>query len=225
MVALGYTAGNAKSFNFWKMALLTLFILPFVDQFGYGKAELLTMLVAFFIGFFLPYAHVLEGLSGALSDAINSIRYRSAYEDIRRKEEEIDELRRKYEQAQQESNSAQQESEQARRREESKQYRQSQQKQQKSDSHQQHSKQQESGEGQQQNKSSSTRSNYLRMLSLDPDSKNYNYADIKKAYRRQASKYHPDKHHGKPAHEVKEMNDHFREVKEAYEWLALHDSV
>jgi len=43
---------------------------------------------------------------------------------------------------------------------------------------------------------------------------------IKKAYRRAAAKYHPDKHHDKDEKEIKENESKFKEIKLAYEVLA-----
>jgi len=42
---------------------------------------------------------------------------------------------------------------------------------------------------------------------------------VKKAYRRAAAKYHPDKHHGKDETEIKENESKFKEIKLAYEVL------
>jgi len=44
--------------------------------------------------------------------------------------------------------------------------------------------------------------------------------DIKKAYRRAAARYHPDKHHDKDETEIKENESKFKEIKLAYEVLA-----
>ncbi len=62
------------------------------------------------------------------------------------------------------------------------------------------------------------RGGYLEKLGLDPDGE-YTQAEIKKAYRRQANKYHPDRHMGKSEAEIKAMNEKFAEIKRAYEWL------
>ena len=66
------------------------------------------------------------------------------------------------------------------------------------------------------------RRHYLSILGLDPY-KHYSYQDIKKAYRRQAKQYHPDKHHHKGKNTWQEMNERFREIKEAYEWLGVYE--
>lgn len=232
LVGFGYAAGSAQSFNIWKLLLLGLFILPFISAFNLSKPHLFTMLGAFLFGYFLPYVHVLQFIGDGLSNLINAIRYRSAYDDIRRKEEEVENLRRKYEQAEREANKAKQDYERERRRQQSEQYRQSQQQQKKKSSS--GSKQQSSaGAGSQrrqqshteQNRSKpsneSTKSQYLRILGLDPNG-SYSYAEIKKAYRRQASKYHPDKHSGKSESFIKEMNERFKEIQKAYEWLSLN---
>jgi DNA mismatch repair ATPase MutL len=238
LVGFGYAAGNAQSFNIWKLLLLGLFIVPFISAFNLSKPHLFTMLGAFLFGYFLPYVHVLQFIGDGLSNLINAIRYRSAYDDIRRKEEEVERLRRKYEEAQREANKAKQDYERERRRQQSEQYRQNQ-KQQKNNQSSSGSKKQErqssSGTGKQRQRQNSyshthqnstppgesTKNKFLRILGLDPDG-DYSYADIKKAYRRQASKYHPDKHSGKSESFIKEMNERFKEIKEAYEWLGVY---
>ncbi|MCW8830972.1 MAG: J domain-containing protein [Gammaproteobacteria bacterium] len=210
MVAFGYIAGNSKNFNFAKMALLGLFLIPFITEFNYGKAQLLTMLVAFIIGYLLPYAHILEGLGDSISDAINALRYRDAYEDIRRKEAEVEEMRRQYEQTQREGNRQKQEQAQQRRQEQSQDYREKQQRKKKSE---------QTNNKHQSTYQDSTMGRYHMILGLDPDKK-YSFDDIKKAYRRKASKYHPDKYHGKSS--WGEMNEKFKEISAAYQWLAIN---
>ncbi len=221
MVTFGYIAGNSHSFNFWKTAMLSIFLIPFVVQFNLGKPHLITMLVGFIFGYILPYAHLLEGLRDAISDFINAIRYKDAYEEIRRKEEEVENLRRQYEEAQRRSNQNQYREEQQRRQEQSQQHRKSQenQEQRKEESSQKHKKKQQKSQSSTNSGSTSTRSRYLVILGLDPE-KQYDYKEIKKAYRRQANKYHPDKHQGKPDAEMKEMTKRFQEVQTAFEWLA-----
>lgn len=224
MVTFGYIAGNSPNFNFWKTAMLSIFLIPFVVQFNLGKPHLITMLVAFIFGYILPYAHILEGLRDALSDFINAIRYKDAYEEIKRKEEEVEELRRQYEEAQKRSNRGQHQEEQQRRQEQSRQYRKSQEQQQeKADSSHQKQEKQQSNQSHQNSSSgsTSTRNRYLMILGLEPD-KQYSYKEIKKAYRRQANRYHPDKHQGKPDSEIKEMTKKFQEVQGAFEWLGVN---
>jgi len=228
MIVFGYIAGNSRSFNIWKLLLLGMILVPFINAANMGRPQLFTMLGAFIAGYFLPYSHMLEGLGSSLSDLINALRYRDAYEDIRRKEEEVEELRRKYEQAQQETNREKREQERQRRQEQSQEYRKSQQSdkqssgQQKTDEQKsQHEYRQQKKHSQQSSGSDSRKSKYLSILGLDPDG-TYSYADIKKAYRRQATKYHPDKHHNKGESVWKEMNERFKEVKEAYEILGVY---
>ncbi|MCU7880014.1 MAG: DnaJ domain-containing protein [Candidatus Thiodiazotropha sp. (ex Lucinoma aequizonata)] len=171
---------------------------------------------------------MLDGFGESLSDLINSVRYRDAYEDIRRKEEEVEELRRKYEQAEREANSGRQEQERQRRKQQSQDYRKSQKKDKNQSSGQhktddqksQYEYQQKTDDSHQTSNTDSSKGKYLSILGLDPDG-TYSYADIKKAYRRQASKHHPDKHHNKGESVWKEMNERFKEIKEAYEWLGL----
>ncbi|MBF0264119.1 MAG: hypothetical protein HQL46_02525 [Gammaproteobacteria bacterium] len=63
MVALGYTAGNARNFNFWKFVLLALITVPMMLQFNMGETHLFVMVGAFIFGFLLPHAHILRGLA------------------------------------------------------------------------------------------------------------------------------------------------------------------
>ncbi len=62
------------------------------------------------------------------------------------------------------------------------------------------------------------RDGYLATLGLAPD-REYTQEEIKKAYRRQANKYHPDRHMGKSEAEMQVINERFSEIKRAYEWL------
>ncbi len=103
MIVFGYITGNSRSFNVWKLLLLGIALLPFVDLANMGRPQLFTMLRAFLLGYLLPYADMLKGVGEGLSNVINALRYRSAYDDIRRKEEEVEALRRHYEQAQREA--------------------------------------------------------------------------------------------------------------------------
>lgn len=176
----------------------------------------MVMLVSFLIGYFLPYSYLLRPLSEGLSDLINNIRYRDAYEDIRRREEEIEELRKKYEKDQSRSKANDERKEHARqkRQREYEGFRQRQ------DSGNDE-KESQSGQSDTQEftrSPDSRRNHYLRVLGLDPD-REYSQTDIKKAFRRMAAKYHPDKHQGKPDAVMREMEARFREVVEAFEWL------
>jgi len=228
MVAIGYTVGNAKNFNFWKFVLIALITLPMISQFNSGETYLFVMIGGFVVGFLLPHAYVLRGFSGSISDFINAIRYHDAYEDIKRKEEEVEELRRKYEQAQREKNQSKFNDEQAKRREDSKRYRdQQKQEQQTEDSSQ--NQQQDEPFSDKSNQSKQTSSNiqesikqdYLNLLGLKPK-KNYSHQEIKKAYRRMANKVHPDKHPHASESEKQRMAEKFKEINEAYKWLGVY---
>jgi len=221
MIVFGYIASNSRSFNVWKLLLLGMILVPFISAANMGRPQLFTMLGAFLVGYLLPYAHILDGLGESLSHLINAVRYRDAYEDIKRKEEEVEELRRKYEQAEREANSSKQKQERQRRQQQSDQFRQRQ------NNEKSHSSQNTDNKNNQKSsekhsysaKAETRQQKYQRILNLDP-SGYYNYKEIKKAYRQQASKYHPDKHHGKP--EWSEMNERFKEIQEAYVWLGVN---
>ena len=66
----------------------------------------------------------------------------------------------------------------------------------------------------------SDKKDYYELLGL---SKTASKDDIKKSYRKLASKYHPDKLSGKSDEEVKESEQMFKQVKEAYEVLSNAD--
>ena len=218
-LAFGYIAGNTQKLGFWKIVLLCLLLIPFAVELNWGKAHLLTMLITFIIGYLLPHARGLEGLGEALSRVINSFRYKDAYEEIKRKEAEVEALRRQYEQAQREANQDEQEEARERRRKQSRQHRQSQQGENGNPNHNHNHKQKTKDYSVDDHP---LRRHYLSILGLDPY-KHYSYQDIKKAYRRQAKQYHPDKHHHKGKNTWQEMNERFREIKEAYEWLGVYE--
>lgn len=213
MFSLGYIAQNVRQFNFWKFLILFFLIMVFFNSFGFSKEHLITMFVAFFMGYLLPHASVLRGIGEHLSDFINAIRYKDAWEDIKRKEAEVEELREKYKQARAEANREKQEQARRNRQQQSQNFRQKQ-------KEQKHKSENNNSSNEKSQKSSSSyespRDRYLKILGLELG-KEYSFAEIKKAYRRQASKYHPDKHHGKPNY--KEMEERFKKVQEAFERL------
>jgi len=62
--------------------------------------------------------------------------------------------------------------------------------------------------------------NSFAVLGLDAKKENeYKIADIKKAHRKLALQWHPDKQSGKSDTEVKAAEEKFREIQEAYEKL------
>jgi DnaJ family protein C protein 7 len=63
----------------------------------------------------------------------------------------------------------------------------------------------------------SKRKNYYKILAIE---KNVDEAEIKKAYRRKAVEWHPDKHNTKSEEEVKEAERMFKDVGEAYAILS-----
>ncbi len=218
LVAVGYAVGNTRSFSLWKLFLVLACMIPFVIEFNIGRGHLIFMFVSFMTGLLLPYAHLLEGFSESISDAINAIRYKDAYEHIRRKEAEVEELRRKYSQDQRENMHEERNREEAKRKEQSNQYRQ-----QNREKKEEESKQNKSTGSDQKKQSSgreSKKDKYLKILGLDPN-RNYSYSEIKKAYQRKASKVHPDRYQNKDKRIWEEMNELFKLVNEAYEWLGI----
>ena len=213
-MGFGYAAGNSRNFGFFKLVLLLVFIVPFMISLSISKTHSMVMLVSFLVGYFLPYSYLLRPLSEGLSDFVNNIRYRDAYDDIRKKEEEIEELRRKYEKDQSRSKANDERKEEARqkRQRDYENFRQRQ-----GNSGDGDESQSEQSNTQEFTKSPDARRNhYLKVLGLEPN-REYSQAEIKKAFRRMAAKYHPDKHQGKSDAVVREMEARFREVVEAFE--------
>jgi len=226
MVAFGYAAGNAQNFNKWKLALLALILIPFFNEFNFGKAHLITILGAFLVGYLLPYAYLLEGFGEAISDAINAFRYRDAWEDIKRKEAEVEKLRGEYEKARKQENGQKREQEFQKRKQQSQEYRKSQQG--KSEQKQQSSEEQKSKQEREQQSSQqharSTKEKYLRVLGLDPD-KEYTLNDIKKAFRKLIKEHHPDPNKSNNADDLtREKTKKTQEINETFGWLGKHVS-
>lgn len=216
LVAFGYAVGNSKNFSIWKFALVLFFMIPFVVQFNYGKAHFAIMFISFMVGILLPHANLLAGFFETISNAINSIRYKDAYADIKRKEKEVEELRRKYEQDRRNQNYEEFQKERARRSKESQQHREREKTQKENRNH---SKQKKSN--QEDSSNESIRKKYLKILGLDPNG-SYSFRDYKAAYRKQASKYHPDKHVHREESFIKDTTKIFQKIMEAFEWLGAN---
>ena len=99
-MAFGYITGNTRQLNALKLGILAVVIWLFVSQFNHSKAHFLVMLGLFLMGFLLPHAHLMEGFGRSLSNAINAIRYRSAYDELKRKEAELEAMRQQFASAQ-----------------------------------------------------------------------------------------------------------------------------
>lgn len=116
LMGFGYAAGNSRQLNGWKVGLILIVVLIFLEHFNHGKAALFVMLGAFLVGYLLPHANALEGFGTSVSNAINHLRYRNAYADIQRELKKAEELRREYEKMQKDQLREQAEAERARRR-------------------------------------------------------------------------------------------------------------
>lgn len=155
--------------------------------------------------------------AGNLGDALFALRYRSAYEDIRRREREIEERERRLREAEQRH--AYQQQEHGHRahtgwQQEAKGFRQ------KAERHKSGARQQDAAGGQEQDQQGRTshfssppqsdlRDKHLRALGLKPG-RSYSSDEIKRAFRRKVMKVHPDAG-GSQAELI--------EVVSAYEWL------
>lgn len=211
LIAIGYAAGNARKLNFWHILLILFVIGFFVSEFDGDKPMIYTLLGSLLFGYLLPQAGALKGFGESISEFINNIRYRSAYEDIRRKEEEVEELRKRYEQERRD-NQRNEEYEQAkqRRKQESENFRKRSQEKQSSSNHESSSSEHPTA--------NETRKKHLRTLKLDPE-RGYSEKEIKQAFRRQANKCHPDKFAGQSEEVIKKAQREFCAVSEAFERL------
>ncbi len=227
MFSFGFIVQRTRALGFWQFIVIAFLLIVFLTIFGFTKNHLLVMFLSFFVGYLLPYASVLRGVGEAISNLINSIRYRDAYAEIKRKEAEIEELRRQYEDAKAGAweNRESQERERQKRQKEAEGFRQkkarSEEKQASASGSSQSSSGSSGSQGSGQHsytRGASARERYLKTLGLDPNG-SYTLSDIKKAFREKAMEAHPDRHHGKSEDVIREMEERFREIKNAFEGL------
>jgi DnaJ domain len=165
---------------------------------------------AFVLGFLFKHSYLYLSIfrwARSLGDVVFAVRYRRAFEDIRKREAELEELERQLRQKAREQSKNQQSDEQRKWREQAR-------------ARQQQGAGSSSGGGGSERQSrqerpsgaseSSPRGQYLKVMGLDP-SKNYSKDELKKAYRRRAKETHPDTGGSDAA---------FRKVSVAYEWLS-----
>jgi uncharacterized membrane protein (DUF106 family) len=251
MSAVGYLATHTRDFNIWKLGLLAFIVGPIITSLDDIEGAIWVAVISFFVGYLLPHAHILQDFFSAISSLINSIRYRNdkrmidvKQEELRRKEEELyrreeelEKLRREYEEAMRDARQSQREYEEARSRYEhqsghsggEEQQKQQRQKQQESSEQKHRSKQRSRSDSKSKSKSrsssysgsKSTRTTHLETLGLDPSTQ-YTTDQIKKWQRKLASKYHPDKHHGKSEEEIRRLTEEMQKINEAADWLKKH---
>ncbi|HAW51758.1 MAG TPA: hypothetical protein DCX54_05425 [Flavobacteriales bacterium] len=231
MSGVGYMATHTRNFNIWKMGLLAFVAAPIVMNLNDSKAAIWITVIFFFAGFMLPHAHIFDGFLNAISKAINGFRFRderrhieSQKEELRRKEEELrrreaelERLRREYEEAMhrtRHSHYSHNDSSSHRPGGERKQNK------------QQRSDEEKSGHGAKNNSSSNNwtktnnpqRAAQLETLGLDPN-KVYSSKEISRWVRNLASKYHPDRHHGKNEDEIRRLTEKMKKINAASDWL------
>lgn len=286
LFAFGFAVGNARKLDAGKIIVLMIVLAMIISQFAKNDSYTAVMMVGFVAGFLLPYLPDMGGIGERLSEIINQVRYRDAYEDIKRKEEEVEALREELqrerqrqnaektrerrerqraegetqrEQAQQSkkgsrneksrdrtgrqrasSNPRVEKTEEPRKKRSDKQQsakgtgagqqqqrkrsQQNQNNQSSRDNQQRQSQSRTNGQNSSQataKKPTGIRARHLETLGLDPSGE-HTYAEIKKAYRRMAVKYHPDKHQTKSQQVIDEMTERFKAVQLAYQWLAAN---
>jgi hypothetical protein len=208
---VGWLYGKlTRNIGFWKLIFLV-----------YFGAYLLAMLAnadplivwGFILGILANHSYLYARVfswARNLGDVFFALRYRRAFEDIRRREQELEERERQFQALARAQARAQGESAQQKQWKEQAQARRGQQSGTSSGStgtRQEHTSQPNSS-------GSSTRdglkAQYLRTMGLDPQ-KSHSKDDLKRAYRRRAKETHPD---------LGGSSDAFRDVSSAYEWLA-----
>ncbi len=230
LMGLGYVVATAERLNFWKVLLLLLVLVPFVTAFNSSKAHLYTMIAAFLFGLLFPR---LRGYGFSLS--FPRVNVAKLWQGLKPKPQENNQ-QDQFNQEKREKKRQQREQAYQKRKRESEQFRRSQAEKNKQQQSKQHSDKQEKidqeksqqSHQEQYNEQDNTdfnnrlrqiiRANYLEILELSANGV-YSQDDIKKAYRKQANKYHPDRHQGKDEATIQSMSDKFAEVKKAYEWL------
>ena len=178
---------------------------------------------AFLLGVLANHGYLFLGaLSWArdLSDIVFALRYRRAFEDIRRREEELAEREREFARRARAEARTQAESTQQRQWREQAQARRSgaprnntnEQSARESGAHQKQTSHQNSSSGSGGSTRNGLRAQYLRTMGLDPHG-NYSASELKRAYRTRAKKTHPDTGGSSGA---------FQEMNGAYEWLVAN---
>lgn len=214
---IGYTISEAKNINFWKL-------LPavFVLYLFFGEAKQASMLisgVAFSIGYALPHVSIFAGIANSVSIFIDKVRYKSEFDELKRKQKEAEDAKAQYERAHEETKNEQRRYEEKRRQRSQREYR-SQQKKQSSGSssggrgrssgsssddrrrssgssdnaYQNNNNSQSSATG----KAKERRQKYLKIMGLDPNG-SFSKSALKKQYRKQRFKAHPDQGGSKEA--------------------------
>lgn len=229
MMGFGHVVSTAERLNIWKILLLLLVLVPFVSEFNSSKPHLYTMTGAFLFGLIFPRLRG-YGLPSLSLPRLNIARlWQGLKSKLSKKQRQTNASKGKQQQREQAYQKHRQESEQFRQSQTDK-GKQRQSQQQANNQNEKIDKehhQQQHGEPNQADFEDRIRqmfrAGYLSTLGLAPDGL-YSQEDIKKAYRKQANNYHPDRHQGKDEETIQAMSDKFAEVKKAYEWLRENES-
>ncbi|MDA3969738.1 MAG: DnaJ domain-containing protein [Desulfobulbaceae bacterium] len=216
-------ATHTRNFNIWKMGLLAFVAAPIVMNLNDSKAAIWIAVIFFFAGFMLPHAHIFNGFFNAISEVINGIRFkderrhiesqkeelRRKAEELRRREAELERLRREYEEAMHRARHSNHRPGGERRQDK-----------------QQSSDKERPGRGAGTNSSSNNwrktnnpqRAAHLETLGLDPN-KVYSSKEIRKLFRENVSKCHPDRHQDKTEEEIRRLTEKLQKIIAAADWL------
>lgn len=200
---LGKLVGSlTKRLNIWKLLLLA-YLGVFLFEPLRASGPIIGGL--FLLGFFSRHLGTVWGVlswAGSIGDAYRALKYRSVYDDVRRREEELEERERKLreaelrqayqqqEQGQQARSGWQQKAKGFRQKPEEKTRGQSSKNRQSGNSKSQDHKQRSRGRYPPTSQSS-LRDKHLRTLGLEPG-RDYSPDELKKAFRRCAMRTHPD---------------------------------
>lgn len=202
---LGRFAGKlTKRINSWKVLALFFVTLAVYDALRQIGPILVGIFLAGVLSNHVQTAMSILSWAGDLKEALFAHRYRSAYQDIRRREKELEERERKVREAErQQTYRSQDQGQRSQWQQEAGGFRQSQRDGKAGGSSQ---KQENGSYGAQ---GTNQRDSHLKALGLVPG-KAYSPQDIKRAYRKAAMKTHPD---------AGGTQSEFIKVQEAYKWL------
>lgn len=217
--AIGYVIGNIQRYGFWNLSFSAIFLTLFLFSFGHDTSRFTVMIVSACGGFLLPRSSGLLRFFGGITALSLSIRWAARRKEKHQREETPRSHRHNTHTNKDSSWSAQQERARDGRRRESRAYRK------KSDKSGSEQRQKGKKKGNHQNDSATAledqiRNKHLETLGLYPEN-NYTKDEIRLAYRRKASQYHPDKQNNTNTESINCSTKNFIDVICAAEYFGV----